>query len=960
MIEVELVLEKGYREYEDFKDLIQREIKRRKKIQVANDFLIGEFDIDPYVYEYLINKTHDYFKIKKATNYSKKIYLPEAEKNSLITFALVFFSKYDFQSNFWDEFCKKIKHTKSKQSIIQTSYKCFKKYCKKHSLFIDDREEQTGYVTSIHTHAIIQESNTKNIFRFIDLLYFNYLDEKYLEEDINRFFNVLSDNFDQYISHQIISLNFKNKKFTVPNQFLSKSFRLSFIHSKYVKELLKRCLVIIDKFNFGNESAVSAESKFEEKFIEYLLNSESEKTQRGRKIVKKTIKQKKTRAGKYSKQPRYYLENNQLYLFIPSQIIPKDISNTELFFNLYEGDTLLYQENAVILDNDLFYKTEEKKIKIENFSRDLNCTIHGEDLSLKLKKPTDSSFLFFDEEGNQISENVEDRVEIKILCLKNTDIEMENVERDIIKKGNYKIMTIFLKKKSLLYLGERLLSTEIQNYKTEVSEEELIKGTSVSSLEDDYKYEVYREIPEITLRIQTKQNIGDFIIRINEEKKELKDHCTYEEIEIYDGSSEKALVINLDGETITSKNPLRMIIYDRVTQKQLIKKNCFILKELHFSFDKNVYIKNKHIESSPKAILEELTYKIGETNNILQKPCEIDLKSHDYYSEFFVYKGRKYKLYLYVPFLTWEFAGIKSSEIKSQNIWYKDLKKDSNMIYINSPVDIGKLSINDEKLRLRKNKNGIYSQGIGNISKNSEIAIDIQSINYPLFRIYRKTTLLKAPLIMYSKENNNNGLNGLTVLLEAIGDKNIFLEVRERGNKRVLKRYNFKQKCKITDASIFLQDRMYELEFYIENESFFEGVQREKLYQVELKIGDTIFKAKNCYCFKDSQSKKLTKYRVSNFYLKIKDYDDSQKKCFGDAYFLENQGNRKKTFNLFNPMCLLKCEKQKSIYEIESNSGDGLIYDTQTEHINRTESQYSQDGKRYKVIETIELEMMEG
>lgn len=937
--------------------------KIEKTIRTKNDLLIGEFDIEKNLYEHIIQKVIKHFRLKGVGNFN------ENEEIAILTYALVFFAKYDYQTNYWDEFCDKI-HSDNKQDVMKICSNAFKKYCK--ALFFDKGDKNNRYVTSILTHAIFLNSSIEKIFDFVDRLYSKFLDERYLEDDIDRLFNSLNSNFKQTLDHNKIDFKYKSSKFSISNQMLSKSFRLAFINSVYVKNQIKRLLFIEDTANFGEITSIKVETCLEEIFINHLNEKEKTRLSKSKNPIKNTIKTKNTKIGKYSKQPRYQLEENQLFLIIPPQKdIPKYLQNFDLFFELFiKGNEVISTHRANILDfkDDLFYETEDIKIKVENYYPDLRCVLKGTIFKKILKPNNDSNYIFFDIAGQQISETLENQSEMRILSLLEEDMEFENMEYQEIKHNNYKITTVFLSEESELYIDNKLFSTQQCHYESEIAEEDKVKGTKIFSLMQDHKeeetYEVFKALPEIILRTSSDKKIEDFILVLNGEKKELSKVCFYDTVDITDGSGEKAFIVNLDGDFIKSQNPLKIKIYDRESRKTLIKRNMIIVNVFNFKFDKNFYINYKEIESSPKVILEELSYRIGELGNSLKNPVSLDLKSHTCYSERFQYEGKEYKLIINIPFLTWDFEGTNSTTIKKTDIWYdENTQKQSGSLIIDSPVPIAAYIKNNERIKLRPKASKVYKINVGYIVENTEFAIEINSVKYPLFTLYAETTMINPPLISYNNKNKNNGISGLNILIDAIGDEIIFLDILEKNNEFV-KRYKFGKNTKVIhDLDILLKDGSYQFEFYCKKESFFSGEVKRNLYTKSFNIGKSIqiWKVKHCYCYITINSRETKKYTITNFYLKVNKYDIDEKMIKADAFLYKscNQIRKKYYFAKYNPINLEICPNFKNRYYVSDKNNDGLIYDSHTGYINKEEATLSHNELRYKTIEFIDIELVE-
>ncbi|HOO31792.1 MAG TPA: hypothetical protein PLB99_01535 [Thermotogota bacterium] len=964
------MIKKGFLEFEEFKINIQEKIKKNNESQTEKIILLGEEEIQPVVYEYLIEETHEYFRIKKG-KYGKKIFRNKNDEITLLTFTLVYFAKYDYKTDFWNEFFKTI-HSKKQQDKMEICQGSFKKYCKKNHLFFNTGGKNNRYRDSILTHAIFTKSDTEKVFHFIDRLYTRFLNERCIEDDIDRLFAFLNTNFEQYLEHDEFILEYKKSKFTISNQMLSKPFRLAFINSFYVKNQIKRLLFIENAANFGEISSIKVETSLEENYIKHLNEKEKARLSRSKNLIKNTIKTKNVKIGKYSKQPRYQLEGNQLYLIIPPQKdIPKSLRNLDLFFELFTKENEVISTHKVnILDfkDDLFYETEDIKIKVENYYPDLRCVLKGATFKKILKPNNDSNYIFFDIAGQQISETLENQSEMQILSLFEEAMEFKNIEYQEIKHNNYKITTVFLSEESELYIDNKLFSTQQCHYESEVAEEDKVKGANIFHLMQDHKeeeaYEVFKALPEIILRTSSDKQIEDFILVLNGENKELSKVCFYDTVDITDGSGEKAFIVNLDGGFIKSQNPLKIKIYDRESQKTLIKRNMIIVDVFNFKFDKNFYINYKEIESSPKVILEELNYRIGELENLLKNPVSLDLKSHTRYSEKFQYEGKEYKLIINIPFLTWNFEGTNSTTIKKTDIWYdENTQKQSGSLIIDSPVPIAAFIKNNERIKLRPKASKVYKINVGYIVENTEFAIEINSVKYPLFTLYAETTMINPPLISYNNKNKNNGISGLNIRIDAIGDEIIFLDILEKNNEFV-KRYKFDKNTEIIhDPDIFLKNGSYQFEFYCRKESYFSGVVKRILHTKKFNIGKSfqIWKVKHCYCYINSCSREIQKYTISNFYLKVNKYDIDEKMIKADAFFYKlcNQIRKKYYFEKYNPINLEICPNFKNRYYVSDKNNDGLIYDSNTGYINKEEAALSHNELRYKIIEFIDIELAE-
>lgn len=913
--------------------------------EFKGDFLIGMIKLSEESYGEVINLA--------GSLINKDKYLLKSYKNAIISIALVNYAIKDYQNGqFWHEVAVKLKC--DVHEVMKVGKQAFEDFCIDKSLYFHVGHKNKGYVTSILTHAIIPNSSLTKFIEFLQDLYFKDLEEDYIDQEVEELIQYMHRLFTKYLEDEDISLVVQGSKMTIARQHLPKSFRIAFVKApSIVSPIIERLLFYINQRNYGERIEYFEHDRFDQYFSEYEYLNKSLTLD----MVKKT-----RRAGNLKKFhiAQYYYDKNDLYLQLPRQIIESEYVENELYAEVLFDDLVIIEENLSLTKSRILFKTEQKSIRLSQFDSKISYRIKsGNSIIYDSKSSLFREFIIFDFEGNEVSPRKLTDDPIKIITCLNNEILTDDAEIIIEKHEKYKITTVYLNDESVLIINDKIISTSVAAVRNELDSKVRYNGICVR---DFYKeYQVYSEVPSITLRIPYEKNISDFIITVNAHKQMLINVSSAETKSICDGSGDRLAKVIFSEGYILEKNPSEIIIREKGSNRIYIEENIFIIKSLKYKFDKNYYYRDK------EAFITELDSNEIRFINTYELPIKVNIKKSINFTAEFEYNKSRYFLIIELPMLSWKLGNINSEMKASENIWWRNIK--DYKLYIKFPDKVSKLHIiesnNYEKLQGKRNGEEYkYSLDyLFHVTNKKAITLGV--------RLGEKDVLISVihfkPSIkdFYISYNNDHMITGLLAGWNFLGANKLFVDIIYSKNSQILKHYEFEEYEHLMDNDIELYYGAHDIEIYqIEEDDFFGGPAIKNILLHErfivgdpmlVKFKNRIIKVKKC-------TSDSTKFYLDNFYLK--DFKFAKRRGYYEAtgfYYIRDchtGEEREWFFTKYNPFILkpIDVETDKLTFEIVDRDGDGLIYDAKTTHVNPREE--NGNGSRYKLIDTIVLELL--
>ncbi|SKC79892.1 hypothetical protein [Maledivibacter halophilus] len=924
-------------------DRVEEKINKYKE-----ESLIGMVEIDEESYQAIIN-------FSKSLICEEEFVLKE-EKYEIISIALVNFAIQEYKNGqFWHEFA--IKLDLDVVDVMKICKQAIEKFCNIKELYFHIGNKNKGYVTSILTHAIIPNSSLPKFIEFLQDIYFKDLEEDYIDAEVEELVQYMHRLFTKYLEDEDIRLIVQGSKMTIARQQLPKSFRIAFVRAaSIVAPIIERLLFYINQVNYGEVIEYLANDRFDEYFSDY------DYTNRKLKSVSYKHRIRKENIKKFH-MAQYYYENRNLYLQIPRQIIDSDYIEREIQLEIVFGDSVIHQEKMLLTKSRLFFKTEQILVQIPKFHSEISYRIKsGDKVIYSSGKVLFRNYIIFDLKGNEISPKKLTDETVKVITYAQNQVLKDDAEIDIAYVSNYRISTVFLNEESLLLINDKVLSTNVAAIKNELNNKWIYLGLQVKDSNNDV-YDVYSQIPDITLRIPYRKEINDFIISFNGMNFILNEVSNVKLRTISDGSGDNLAIISIQAERFMNNNPAKIIIREKGTSRIYIEESIFILKSLDFKFDKSYYYKEKiariiGLSSNEIELTEELKF-----------PLKVNIKKNKVFSTEFNYDERRFLLVINIPIITWRFGHINSDMKACDNIWWEDIG--DYKLYIKFPNKESKLHIvtgsNYEKIQGKKIGDE-YKYSLDHLFQTVEkepitLGVIVEGNEERITEVHFKPSIHNFSISYY---DDSHVLRGLFASWSFLGKGKLYADIIYSPTTRLIKSYEIDRYDGIMDKDIELYYNEHEIVIYQLNEDDFfgEGIKKNILLHKKFIVGDpVIVKCKNkmlkgIKCISDSE-----KFELDNFYLK--DIKFSRKRGYYEAngmYLIRDRftGHKREWyFTKYNPFVIKPVEigSDEISFEIVDKDEDGLIYDIKTKHINPRD----EDGNesRYKLIDVVILEIME-
>ncbi|QNO15910.1 hypothetical protein HYG86_14605 [Alkalicella caledoniensis] len=447
-------------------------------------FLLGTIEICLETYEEIINLTNGLLK--------RNNYFWNTEEKELISMALVTFAINDYGGGrFWSEFAEKLRYDTSE--VTRIGKEVFENFCISNNLYFHVGNKNKGYVTSILCHAIIPNSNLPRFFDFLQDLYFKDLEEDYIDQEVEELIQYMQKLFTKYIEDDDISLVVQGSKMTIANQQLPKAFRLAFVKSpQKVATILERLLLYINQRNYGQMVEYLEQDRFDIFFDHHRFemngkvgpNKWGGKSQSSKKFI----------------TAQYYIENEEIYLQLPRQIIDSDYINHNIYLQISFGSQVIHEQELTLTKSRLLFKTEQELVKLPSFNTEISYKIIAGPNTIHASKGSlNREFIIFDHEGNEVNPRKLTDETIKVVTPYDSEVLTDDAETIVLKYGTYRITTVFLNEESLIIINNKVLSPNVASLKTEVEDKYRYPGIVIE--ESTKQYSVYSKIPTIKLRM---------------------------------------------------------------------------------------------------------------------------------------------------------------------------------------------------------------------------------------------------------------------------------------------------------------------------------------------------------------------------------------------------------------------------------------------------------------------------
>lgn len=910
------------------------------------EFLLGLIEIDEDSYCEILNLTRALI--------NKEAFLTSEEENAIISVALVSFAIKEYQNEqFWNEFAIRINLEES--DVVKICKESFEAFCKTKCLYFHVGNVNKGYVTSILTHAIIPHSSVHKFLEFLLDLYFNDLEEDYIDNEVEELIQYMHRLFTKYLEDDDISLVVQGSKMTIARQQLPKAFRIAFVKApSVVTPIIERLLYYMDKSHYGEVIEFLENDRFDEYFAQFNKLSNEITTR----IDKRGSKKEHIKRF-YTAQ--YHYENRKLFLQIPRQIIDSNHIENQITLEVYSQDQIISKEELLLTKSKLLFRTEQTSVQIQQFSQQITYRINSDNQTIyDSGELLHREFLIFDLDGNEVNpKNLTDET-VKVITRKEKEVLSDDAQIDVVYESNYRISTVFLNEESILLINDKVLSTNVASIRNQLDSKFKYLGVVIRD-SSHRAYDVYSRVPEIRIRIPYLKNIDDFILSINNSNYHMNDVVNHEIRLISDGSGDKLGIVHIQNSVLKKLQPSSIIIREKGSNRIYIEEKIFILESLHYEFDKEYYYKDK------EAKLLIFTSDDVEINKGLQLPKSINIKKKKAFSSTFYVHELMFEIIIELPILRWEFGGIHSDLKSSNNIWWEDIN--DYKLFIKYPKEVSKLHIISDSGYERiegKTINDEIRYSLDHLFqlKDQEPIILGVILNgkEELITELHFNPAIKNFSVAYYEEKHL--IQGLYVSWNFLGRGNIYIDVIYSPTQQVIKHYKLYEGNSLMDRDISLYYNYHEIEIYqiIEDVFFGECAKKNVLLRENFIVGDPIIVSckhktlKGIKCISESQ-----KFEISNFYLK--DIRFSKKNGYYEAtglYLIRDRytGNKKEWYFInYNPFIIKPVcwGEGRYTFEIVDRDKDGLIYDTRTKYVNPKEGS---DKSRYVLIDEVVLEIV--
>lgn len=930
-------------------DLISNLIYRVEKgiREYGPELLLGSIEISEDEYQHLKILATDFIEYDNNQFRNKK--------SAIISLALINFAIREYENGqFWNETADKFNC--DRRSIEREGKAAIEKFLAENRLYFHVGNVNKGYVTTILAHGIIPNSSLTRFLDFLQDLYFKDLEEDYNDKEVDELLQYMLRLFTKSLDDEDLSITVQGSKMTIARQQLPKPFRIAYVKSSFIViPIIERLLYYINQKNYGEYIEYLAEDRFD-LFFSKLSNFETNSlVQRKRKVQANSGYIKKFHTA------QYLFEKDELKLVLPRQIIESEHVAEQLYVEVMLGGNIKIIEELILTKSRIIFKTEQTIINLPEFHNEISYRLlSGNNIIYSSKQSLYREFIMVDFDGNEKQpKNISDET-IKIIAANDTDIETDDAEKIVNHYSNFKVVTLFLNEDTLIYINDKVLSTNVASVTTCIDNSSKYNGASIEYLEEEYS--TFSKNPKFKFRIRYGKAISDYIISINTQNYSLDDACIYEISDILDGIGDVLALFTIKNEFVKYADPVRVIIREKGTNLVYLQENIFIMSSLNYSFNKAYYYKEK------EATLLELAADNIELVSINHLPLKINIKKQTICKVLVKFQAIEYILNIKIPKLNWR-LGSFSSEIQSSNhIWWEDISE--KQIYIDFPYKSDYLHlVTDSRYEILQGKkvDERYRFTIGQFlqkgsDKSLTLGVMVNGVEETITNIYFEPRIVD---FNYKYNHNNHFFSGLYAGWEFCGTGELFAELKYLSTSSVIKTYHLQSYENIIDKDLFLYYGEHEIVFYqLIKDNFFGGnPEKVELLQEKFIVGDTVLgKCKNkilkgieCIC--DSE-----KYKLGNFYLRDLRFGNRRGYYVATGFYYINDRDtgeiREWFFTRYNPF-ILKCTNFKSNeieFEILDHEEDGLIYDSNTMHINPKLPNNNRD--RYKLVDTIVVQII--
>ena len=597
----------------------------------------------------------------------------------------------------------------------------------------------------------------------------------------------------------------------------------------------------------------------------------------------------------------------------------------------------------------IYLKSEECEVLLDKLYKDIYFTITADEKEIyNTEQNLFRDYILFDSDGEETTlKNGLDNLTI----LHDKELKINAKKSEAYIENNYIITNCSVKNNEVIELGDKLLYIDSIDLKNGFSKNKLLRDVFIKHKNEEY--EVYSDFPEIYLRLRKEESISDFNFLINNKKYILEKNSTYSLKECFDEKDEKIAICNINSIILPNISAYKFKLIKKGQLKEVISKNIFLIKDLHYKFDKPYY-------TVDKASLSELSAPGIEFED---KKWDEKVNYLDYLKVNFEKDLIKYNMMIRVPNFSFSFGETDRMRKMGEDIWHKEIENKTLFLYAPFNIDY-KLNITIDnqtynlKQRRIKDKVSFDLENYFKIKKGIvSIKINIDRTEYTLCNIYFNT-YIKDIISTYNRKYGTVIPRGLTITFNKIGTDEVYIEVNN--NNKIVKTYKTKEN-KITDEKLELEEGSCYISSYTIKKSLFSiDPERVKASEDKELIIEENFKAKKdkaiirgIKCYADGMS-----YILNNFY--IKDYEKiNENEYRGFAYYKKYDKSIDETIFCpysFNPIGFVLCESistDESLAYLQDRDKDGLIYDKMNKFVSKESDVF--DSNRYVLIDKIRL-----
>lgn len=914
------------------KPLINEGIEKEGK-----EFLLGLLELPEKQYETILNYASALIKKEKL------MYI--REKNMIISVALVFFAIKEFQGKqFWDEFSQRID---AEEMYVQKVCKpAFESFCYSNDLYFHTGRKNKGYVTSILTHAIIPKISIDIFLEFLEDIYFKDLEETYENDEVEQLVEYMHRLFSRFIEEDDIRLDIQGSKMTIARQQLPKAFRIAFVKSAgIVSPIIEKYLFYINELNYSRTLIYNFNTRFDNYFKYYVNNISKllETANNQSRIANKGIKKFAT--------AQFSFKDDNLRLVVPKQIIDSEYIKDTVYLNIYNENKLIDCRQLRLTKSRLLFKTEAEEIDLNSFYGNISYEIKTELVTIfNSKDKLFRDYLLFNSNAEEVTANRLKSEMYKILCYRDDDLNVINGEKSIRSQSDYTVNTVFLEDDTILKLGGYVITPNNRQLISEFNEKSKYSGVQgIGSGGSDYS--VYSEVPQLQLIIPEGKSFNDYVVSLNGDNYYLNRASSFSLSDLTDGSGAKIAQVQIKDSLIQPFKYYSLAIRVRGNHQSIMSKKMCILPNLHFTFDKLLYYKDKQAKLSK--------FDVGDSLSCNEKlPLKINLKKNN--NVIVTIEKKSIKLKIEIPKLYWQLGRYFSGQ-NVTDIWYKSIKDQVLTVSYSKPlskiylVDTNEVTILEGKYNEMQNHFDLSDYFLVERPCALTIGVNAEEQEITIATVYYQPTLKNVKIDYYESDRFSEGLFIQGIF---IGEGDLKAKLLDNKD-NLIKEYELKHSFNVFDQNLKLEIGKYTVKIILPEKDDFFGLSTEDnvLYEKEFIVGDPfivstykkVLKVQKCNTYDGV-------YPLDNFYLQNMRYSKTQGYYEADGFYFitdwDTNELKKWYFTKYNPFIMKIRNENELLYEleIEDKDRDGLIYDSHSKHVN---PKFIDKEPRFKLIDTI-------